>query len=75
MLRDNAHTTEVAIMYKEVLKDNRIHFEPYIAEIGDLSHKYGHKEDFLMNFVKPSFDKNSIEKQLDLHNPYFKVAE
>ena len=75
LLRDNTHTAEVAIMYKEVLKDNRIYFEPYIAEIGDLSHKYGHKEDFLINFVKPPFDKNSIEKQLDLHNPYFKVAE
>jgi hypothetical protein len=31
------------VLYKEVLKENKIHFEPYIEESGSLSHKLGHE--------------------------------
>ncbi|TDQ31482.1 M14 family zinc carboxypeptidase [Zeaxanthinibacter enoshimensis] len=37
--RDN---TRVGVMYKEVLKNNQIVFEPYLAERGKLSQYYGH---------------------------------
>ncbi|NJB69757.1 hypothetical protein GGR42_000219 [Saonia flava] len=32
----------IGILYKEVLKDNTVCFEPYIAEMGELANYYGH---------------------------------
>ena len=35
---------DIAIQYKEVLKNDKVHFSPKIADISLLSNKYGHKE-------------------------------
>lgn len=39
----NSKSNFVGIQYKEVLNDNRITFEPYIATLEDLSFYYAHK--------------------------------
>lgn len=68
LLRDDTHSgNDVGILYQEVLQDNHINFQPYIAEIGDLSHKFGHQEDKLSHFLTPPYSKDLIESTLDLN--------
>ena len=66
-MRDDTTTgNDVGILYKEELISNEIHFEPYITEIGNLSEKYGHKEEMLSKYITPPFDKNKIETKMDI---------
>lgn len=68
ILRDNTHScNDVGILYKEVLENAQISFVPYIAEIGDLSAKYGHKEMPLSKYLSDPIDKKFIENNLDLN--------
>ena len=68
LLRDEtASGNDVGILYKEELKDKQICFEPYIADIGNLLEKYGHKEDFLQKYLNQPIDKKHIESALNLH--------
>ena len=72
LLRDDTTTgNDVGILYKEELISNEIHFEPYITEIGNLSEKYGHKEEMLSKYITPPFDKNKIEMLLNLRKIAF----
>ena len=67
ILRDDTHCgNDVGVLYKEVLENEQISFVPYIAEIGDLSKKYGHKEDVLSKFISSAIDKDYIKNHLDL---------
>ncbi|GJH40844.1 peptidase M14 [Capnocytophaga sp. HP1101] len=67
ILRDDSHSgNDVGILYKEVLENEQISFVPYIAEIGDLSKKYGHKEETLSEFITSATDEDYIRKHLDL---------
>lgn len=69
ILRDDTHSdNDVGILYKEVLENAKILFVPYIAEIGDLSTKYGHREMPLTKYLKAPINKSSIENNLDLQN-------
>ena len=69
ILRDDTHSdNDVGILYKEVLENAKILFVPYIAEIGDLSTKYGHREMPLSKYLKAPINKSSIENNLDLQN-------
>ena len=68
LLRDEtASGNDVGILYKEELKNKQICFEPYIADIGNLLEKYGHKEDFLQKYLNQPIDKKHIESALNLH--------
>lgn len=43
-LEEGKKIVSVAIQYTEVLRNDEIHFEPIIDEIGNLKNKYGYKE-------------------------------
>ncbi|MGP1479433.1 MAG: M14 family zinc carboxypeptidase [Capnocytophaga sp.] len=76
ILRDDTHSgNDVGIQYQEVLEGGRIVFTPCIAEIADLSHKYGHQEKPLSDFLKPPFNKKYIENELDLNKLYLEKIE
>jgi peptidase M14, carboxypeptidase A len=69
ILRDDTHSgNDVGILYKEILENAKILFVPYIAEIGDLSTKYGHREMPLSKYLIAPINKSSIENSLDLQN-------
>ncbi|CEN44894.1 Conserved putative Metallocarboxypeptidase D (modular protein) [Capnocytophaga canis] len=68
---DNNH---IGILFKETLKNNEIHFEPYIAMIEDLSNHYGHQERKLSDFFTKPISKKDIEKELNLRDFGFKIA-
>lgn len=63
----------VGIMYREVLKEAKIAFEPYIAEVGALQGMYGHKElplnELLMSVPK---DKKALENAINWSVLYIK---
>ncbi len=72
ILRDDTYSgNDVAIQYREVLESSKILFEPYIAEIGNLSHRYGHKEDTLSKYISFPIERNDIKTQLNLNKILF----
>lgn len=68
LLRDDFYenTSDIGILFKETLKNETIFFEPYIAEIGNLKNRYGHKEKKLSEIFSEKVDMKDIEKLLDL---------
>ena len=63
---------DVAIHYKEVLKDNDISFTPIIDEIGDLSYRIGHAErevDFMETLTIP---QNNLTIGVEISKIYAK---
>ncbi|MDO5104962.1 M14 metallopeptidase family protein [Capnocytophaga sp.] len=68
LLRDdlNGNTTDVGILFRENLVSNKIIFEPYIAEIGNLKNYYGHMEEKLSAIFTNKIHKKDIEKSLNL---------
>lgn len=69
LIRDDfsQNTNDIGILFKEILTNNRIIFEPYIEKIGNLQNYYGHSEHKLSEFFTEKIDKNHIEKHLDLN--------
>lgn len=56
--------TQVGVLFKEVLKNNTINFEPYITEVGVLKKYFGHK----MYDCKNSKELNALKADNQLHS-------
>lgn len=67
-LNDYTHPVDIAIQYKEVLVHGTINFIPEIEEIGDLDHKFAHKE-------LDQKDLQELTKNENLLTNHVKVSE
>lgn len=69
LIRDDfyGNTNDIGILFKENLINEEIHFEPYIAEVGNLNNYYGHSEQKLSEIFRNLIDRKDIEKRLDLN--------